>query len=156
MELFWQRGRFTWIASKTSISDINGKFEVVTAVPQNIDSLCRCLLELGGAEVCVPFTERDSSYLFREGKLMPIKNLSFQLGEEGECHSNSADLWRQNKKNMDMATGYALTEEDNMWRQHSWVSHKAGYLIETTEPRIMYFGVVLRGIRRYIFLRIYK
>lgn len=44
-----------------------------------------------------------------------------------------------------ICTGYALSE-DGMWRQHSWIIwHKArsNQIIETTVPRILYFGFVM-------------
>jgi hypothetical protein len=44
-------------------------------------------------------------------------------GEERNCHSNSARLWRESKEILALATGYALSE-DGLWRQHSWVMRK--------------------------------
>ena len=43
------------------------------------------------------------------------------------------------------ATGYALSA-DGMWRQHSWLIHRkprSNRVVETTEPRILYFGFAM-------------
>lgn len=39
-------------------------------------------------------------------------------------------------------TGWALTKNDGMWRQHTWGLIN-GEIIETTTKRSKYFGVVL-------------
>lgn len=39
-------------------------------------------------------------------------------------------------------TGWALTNDDGIWRQHSWVK-ESGRIIETTAERDLYFGFEL-------------
>jgi len=58
-----------------------------------------------------------------------------------ECHANAARLWAQSRGSEKIWTGFALST-DGLWRQHSWADDGHG-IIETTEPRISYFGVGL-------------
>ena len=44
-----------------------------------------------------------------------------------------------------IATGYALSD-DGLWRQHTWGILRDG-ILETTEARIEYFGLLLQGER---------
>jgi hypothetical protein len=54
------------------------------------------------------------------------------------CHSNAALLWKVAGGVIAIATGYALSK-DGLWRRHSsGIDH--GLVVETTEPRIRYFG----------------
>jgi hypothetical protein len=64
--------------------------------------------------------------------------------KSSSCHQNVASLWRGRKFGIvGIATGYALSE-DGLWRQHSWGVLRDGVL-ETTETRAKYFGIVLQG-----------
>ena len=60
------------------------------------------------------------------------------------CHQNVASVWKAHKFGIvGICTGYALTE-DGLWRQHSWGLLREA-LLETTEPRVKYFGILLQG-----------
>ena len=62
------------------------------------------------------------------------------------CHQNVAAIWKSRKFGIvAVATGYALSE-DGLWRQHSWGILRDGVL-ETTEARVKYFGILLQGSR---------
>jgi len=65
----------------------------------------------------------------------------FDLGGVSQCHNNVIDKYLLNN-DYDMVTGYALSE-DGLWRSHSWLL-KDSKVYETTESRLMYFGVVLK------------
>ena len=59
--------------------------------------------------------------------------------EDCQCHNNCKFL--QNYENsLTVFTGFALSD-DGLWRFHSWCLTKDDTIIETTEPRIMYYGV---------------
>ncbi|MEU7909030.1 hypothetical protein [Actinoplanes sp. NPDC049118] len=62
-------------------------------------------------------------------------------GDVGECHGNVAALWIDGAL-ASIGTGYALSE-DQLWRQHSWGVDTDGALVETTEERRAYVGIVL-------------
>ena len=75
-------------------------------------------------------------------------------GETSQCHTNSAMLWEANKsrtlegpyrEELALATGYAMSE-DGLWRQHSWCVLRTPArvkVVETTVPRVAYYGFVM-------------
>lgn len=97
------------------------------------------LLSLGGDWVALE-PECDLESLLKEGRLIKGK-IIFKPMEKCKCHSNCAKLWSKNPKTYKIATGWALSE-DGIWRQHTWIL-KGKAIIETTEPRTLYYGVVL-------------
>lgn len=99
--------------------------------------------------VNLPKIEEDIDRLLSDGlHIFPdieyVVDASMQ-GRPGQCHLNSAGLWDANSDDEDVVlwTGYALA--NNVWVQHSWVTHEeSGVLYETTdEPRDAYFGFPL-------------
>ncbi len=109
-------------------------------------SLREKLLSFGGESVCLPAYEEDIDNILLHGQFWFGSNAKKIKGEPCRCHSNSCKYYLNAKKeDVRICTGYALSE-DGMWRQHTWViAHKArsNQIIETTEPRIGYFGFVL-------------
>lgn len=102
------------------------------------------LLKIGGEEVCIPFYEEDIELILQYGQLW-TQTPKMMRGELGQCHYNSKCLWKENKKNTLIATGYALSK-DGMWRQHSWIIHikpRSNQIVETTIPRVAYYGFVM-------------
>lgn len=62
----------------------------------------------------------------------------------GVCHANVSFLWmRMRRRIVGIGTGYALSA-DGLWRQHSWGVQRQG-ILETTQPREKYFGLLLQG-----------
>ena len=53
------------------------------------------------------------------------------------CHENVDELFRD--KGYDFGTGWAYTEDDGLWRQHSW-AFDGDTIVETTTPRDIYWG----------------
>ena len=106
------------------------------------------LLEIGGCEVCMPAYEEDLEDITEYGQLWDNIGVKMMKGRPGKCHGNSAELWYNNKDTwrsghaLIICTGYALSA-DGFWRQHSWLVHTtpgSNSIIETTEPRIAYYG----------------
>jgi hypothetical protein len=56
------------------------------------------------------------------------------------CHENVDELFRD--KGYDFGTGWAYTEDDGLWRQHSW-AFDGDTIVETTTPRDIYWGARL-------------
>jgi hypothetical protein len=56
------------------------------------------------------------------------------------CHFNAAKLFLKGQA-AKVVSGFALSE--GLWRSHTWVFNSRGRIIETTEPREVYFGTVL-------------
>ncbi len=70
--------------------------------------------------------------------------ITLKVMKSSSCHQNVASIWTQKKFGIvGVATGYALSD-DGLWRQHSWGILREG-LLETTEARLKYFGVVFQG-----------
>ena len=57
------------------------------------------------------------------------------------CHDNCVTLFK-NKIIELIYTGYALSV-DGLWRFHSWGMDKQYNLIETTESRLLYWGIAI-------------
>lgn len=79
-----------------------------------------------------------------EAFLAPV---DLQRGKTSQCHENSARLWRRQHRALSLVTGYGLSD-DGLFRQHTWLLRNApkvsqARIIETTEPRILYYGYVL-------------
>ena len=108
------------------------------------------LLGIGGCEAVLPVCEPDAARLLEHGQLWDDTEIILRKRDmrRSQCHSNSSLLWLDNRSKwekkgpMVLCTGYALTK-DGFWRQHSWlvkVGARSLKVIETTVPRIAYFG----------------
>jgi hypothetical protein len=97
------------------------------------------LLSLGGDWVALQ-PEPDLLWLLKDGCLMNGKVILKHMAP-CKCHNNCALLWNKNPKTHKIATGWALSS-DGIWRQHTWLI-KGNVIIETTEPRIQYYGIML-------------
>jgi hypothetical protein len=102
------------------------------------------LLGIGGDFlVAPPKADPDVPFLLERGFLMsgPI---CLNLMESSSCHQNVSSIWVKKALGIvGIATGYALSD-DGLWRQHSWGILRDGVL-ETTEERLKYFGILLQG-----------
>lgn len=103
------------------------------------------LLSFGGEQACVPAIEEDLDALLEHGQVWLAKGRLRKRGRPCQCHANSLQLWDENReKGLLPATGYALSP-DGMWRQHSWcviAKRTGGRIVETTEDRVLYYGIV--------------
>lgn len=111
------------------------------------------LLSFGGQQVSMPYTEDDLESIMTRGQLWYGDRTRMIKGEMSQCHKNSCALWELNKNLLMIATGYALSD-DGMWRQHSWLVHikpRKNKIIETTTPRVAYFGFVMTEEEAYEF-----
>jgi hypothetical protein len=97
------------------------------------------LLALAG-EMVVAVYEEDLTELLERG-CERAGAVRARAGVTSHCHANAAGLWEQDPGNI-IVSGYALSADDGLWRQHSWCE-RGTHLIETTEPRSLYFGFAL-------------
>lgn len=110
----------------------------------------KALLMFGGEMVCLPAREPDLQALLLRGQVWRGADAQQIEGRHNRCHSNAAELWQdaidRGTNDTFIATGYALSD-DSMWRQHSWCvrvgAGGAPGVIETTFPRVAYFGIAL-------------
>jgi hypothetical protein len=75
---------------------------------------------------------------------MPGARALYWPGVPSNCHGNTAMLYVHHRGAVQIASGYALSE-DGLWRQHSWGINAAdGRAIETTVRRVRYYGAIFR------------
>jgi hypothetical protein len=92
------------------------------------------LLALGG-HIVAYWGDEDDAMVVAKGE--PLDGALFRglRMEQRECHHNAVALGEQGGE---VWTGWALSS-DGCWRAHSWARLK-GVFVETTEPRVAYFG----------------
>ncbi|MFG1610980.1 hypothetical protein [Actinoplanes sp. NPDC049265] len=103
---------------------------------------CRILLTHGGSLVVPPRDPEADLEALIAGQSRSDSPVRPAPGDIGECHHNVAVLWIDGAIDS-IGTGYALSD-DGLWRQHSWGLASDGVLIETTDERRAYVGIVLR------------
>ncbi|GAA4476442.1 hypothetical protein GCM10023170_099220 [Phytohabitans houttuyneae] len=98
-------------------------------------------MSYGGLLVVAPAApESDLERLLSSAVAFGPEARSIQA-DVGECHRNVAELWIDGAIEA-IGTGYALSA-DELWRQHSWGVDVGGVLVETTDERCAYMGIVL-------------
>lgn len=111
----------------------------------DIKRLKRRLLEFGGEGFQYDWflnselTEEDVEALLSRGIAMDGRDAEVRRMTTSECHRNAAKLAARYPNRFSYCTGLALSE-DGIWRVHSWAVGLDGRIVETTEPRIKYFG----------------
>jgi hypothetical protein len=123
---------------------LNRRFrDAVTNQPE-LKDLKALLLRLGGHFIVAPLKpDEDVPTLLQQGFLIsgPVR---LKVMKSSSCHQNVASVWATKRFGIvGIATGYALSE-DGLWRQHTWGILRDAVL-ETTETRLKYFGIVLQG-----------
>mgnify|MGYP006097739905 CR=1 FL=1 len=108
------------------------------------------LLEEGGDKVSETF-EEDLEDLIKNGDFYDPSDYDYKVVpmRTSQCHSNSASFYKNfisdsnnTEEEIDIVTGWAL--KDGIWMQHSWIFLTFDeIIIETTEPRDLYYGFIL-------------
>jgi hypothetical protein len=120
------------------------RFRQASVEQPDLKRLKTLLLGLGGTYIVAPSKpDPDVPALIESGFVMggfaTLKRLAASA-----CHQNVSAIWSARKHGIiGIGTGYALTE-DGLWRQHTWGLLREG-LLETTEMRLKYFGILLQG-----------
>lgn len=119
---------------------------------QSWRALCRDLLSYGGDLVVATDTPDPVVSLLVGGRLRfdPGQAARIVRGRRRECHQNVIRRWRSGK--LRIVTGYALSD-DGLWRPHSWGLDADDRVVETTDAREMYAGVVLDDVESEAFAR---
>jgi hypothetical protein len=95
---------------------------------------------IGGTKIVIPlWPEQHLHDLVWNGVSFNADHIDFKLGETSGCHRNVSRLYLAGDVAA-IATGYGLTVDDGMWRQHTWGVDADGVVVETTVPRDAYFG----------------
>lgn len=120
------------------------RFREAAIAQPDLKRLKTLLLRLGGTFIVAPSDpDSDVPPLIASGFVMSgaiqLKPLKTSM-----CHRNVATVWTARRFGIvGIATGYALTD-DGLWRQHTWGILRDG-ILETTTPRLKYFGILLQG-----------
>ncbi len=114
----------------------------VAAKQPALRTLRRKLLSLGGlALVAPPACDPDLDAILAHGVAFDGSKAKRVRGRDSDCHGNVSRLWRNDPDSLQIVTGYALSD-DGLWRSHTW-AFEGARVIETTEARLLYFGVAL-------------
>jgi len=97
------------------------------------------LMSVGGDIVCLQ-KEPDLEMLLARGIVTEGKTVLKKM-TPCHCHANVATLWSRFEPKVKIVTGWGLSE-DGIWRQHTWAL-RGTTILETTEARTKYFGVIL-------------
>lgn len=116
--------------------------------PDVLKPLENKLLSLGG-KVFVGRYEEDIDKLLTRGTAFLPKKVKLVPMKQSRCHANAGVFWKNysdehGKDKVKIVVGWALSEDDQYWRQHSFVYlPKENTIIETTMKRQIYFGFIL-------------
>lgn len=102
---------------------------------------CRTLLRAGGDLVVPPRDPEPNLADLVAAAVTATGRIRLVDGDPNACHGNAAALWIRAEADA-IGTGYALSD-DGLWRQHSWGVDDDGTVVETTERRVAYVGIVL-------------
>jgi hypothetical protein len=123
---------------------LNRRLQEAVGEQPEIECLRVLLLELGGIQLVAPPRLDPTVPLLISAGFVMAGSVQCVFMEEIKCHQNVARVWSNKHQSViGIATGYALSE-DGLWRQHSWGVLREG-ILETTVPRVKYFGLLLQG-----------
>jgi hypothetical protein len=84
-------------------------------------------------------SDQGAEHLIKTATAEQGQSARLIAGKVGRCHENSLALVTEHS---DWRWWYGLAlSDDKIWRVHSWVKDSRGQIVETTEPRKLYFGV---------------
>jgi hypothetical protein len=139
----------TVIDSKRKEFLANRLREAIAKQPE-LEQLSTLLLGFGGEFLVATHNPDDFVTTLLECGFLTDGPITMCKMAASSCHRNVATLWKQRQRGIvAIASGYALSD-DGLWRQHSWGILRDG-ILETTEQRSKYFGIVLQGLEADLF-----
>jgi hypothetical protein len=131
---------------------LNRRFREAVRGQPELKRLRSILLRMGGIFLVAPPRSDGDIPMLLESGFLTSGPITVKIMKRSSCHQNIAALWKCHKAGIvAIGTGYALSE-DGLWRQHSWGIRRDG-LLETTQPRVKYFGLVLQGAKADHFVK---
>jgi hypothetical protein len=107
------------------------------------------ILSVIGYALVLPHFEEDIIPLISRGEFIQSSDEDILVeGEPIHCHSNAANLWSQNTNCMNLMTGYGLSDRGGIWTNEEL---STDIIVETTIPRILYYGYRMTPKEAYIF-----
>lgn len=148
--------KYNWWTKSTKVVSHRSDFE-------QLKDLCEIrdrLLAKGGDMARMPSSpDEDTQAILKYGQFWNGIGAKECQGQINQYRANSCRIWAKEKDNLDnnpefeihICTGFALSDS-GMWREHSWLiektkMHQTPIIIETTFPRLLYFGYVLDDYR---------
>jgi hypothetical protein len=129
--------------SKEQRALLDRRFREAAQQQPDLEALRGLLLGLGGTHLVAPPGPDPTLPLVIDSGFVMAGPVARRSMKKGGCHGNVADIWvRKCYDLVGIGTGYSLSV-DGLWRQHSWGLRREG-ILETTAPRIKYFGVLLQ------------
>jgi hypothetical protein len=122
---------------------LEGRFAAWAKEQPAAVNLRKQLLNVGGLEVVAPPNnfEQDLDLILSQGKVFSGE-VQCRIMADNSCHQNVAQLYRASTdERFGIGTGFALN--NCLWRQHSWAMD-GNAIVETTEEREIYFGIILQ------------
>mgnify|MGYP000406868450 CR=1 FL=1 len=91
--------------------------------------------------VAVPFEHIEINNVTNKCELFDtrIHDIKLIKMENSRCHDNCEILFNSCNSNK-LYSGYALSQ-DGLWRFHSWCVDKNNCILETTQERLIYYGI---------------
>lgn len=129
--------------TKDRKSFLDRRFREAAEQQPDLVALRELLLGFGGVQlVAPPGPDAALPLVIDAGFVMAGPILRRTMKTSG-CHRNMAQAWASREHEIvGIGTGYSLSD-DGLWRQHSWGIRREG-ILETTVPRVKYFGVLLQ------------
>jgi hypothetical protein len=138
----WMIGAFKM--TETRLNLLHRRLRAAVEQQPEIGVLRKLLLQLGGRELVAPPNPDSAVQLLVAAGFVMAGPVLCKIMENSKCHRNVARVWTQRRDGIvGIGTGYALSG-DELWRQHSWGVRREG-ILETTESRTKYFGILLQG-----------
>jgi hypothetical protein len=123
---------------------LEGRFALWSREQPEAFDLRNRLLSIAGEAVVTPPNnfESDMLALLSSGRVVSGSPILKEMTGNA-CHFNVAKLWRDSgQETFGIGTGFGLNR--GLWRQHTWAMDQET-IIETTEIREIYFGVLYYG-----------
>lgn len=122
---------------------LDRRFREAAGQQPDLEMLRGLLLGLGGTHLVAPPGPDAALPVLIDGGFVMAGPVVPRTMREGRCHRNVAEIWTEERHELvGIGTGYSLSD-DGLWRRHSWGLRREG-ILETTVPRVKYFGVLLQ------------
>lgn len=123
-----------------------------------LNELEKKLCSFAGDLLCFAADEY-AELILEHGQLWYGDTMYLEEMQIGKCHSNSIKVNEENPE-CPIVVGYALSSY-GFWFAHTWLlakedDEKSYYVLETTVPAILYFGVVLTKSKLLEFKELYS
>jgi hypothetical protein len=156
MDLVWRILPVALVASRVETDRPVDSRMPSDQVPALLITLAEQLLSFGGEQIVFSFEALDLQTLLAKGRWMAATDVELRLGMPNACHQNCAQLWQQLRTTSHIATGFAVTISEGVWRRHSWLVHRDGHILETTAKRDGYYGLMLDTVQAERFVAEYQ